>query len=99
MSAQFMKSVTSAAAGWRWGLQRAYRNHGVLGTAGLILRKAIQNVTPSRHQADPGGIEFDRRFDVDTRGNIALGRMSIKSANKAFGSRHQPVDPEMFKAL
>jgi len=55
----------------------------------------MELIAPGRHSEIPRS-EFDRKFQVDTSGEIHLTELEIDSANSAFGNSYQPSPPKVF---
>jgi SAM-dependent methyltransferase len=73
------------------------RRHGVFGSARLAVGRALM----IRSQARKWGAErdFDRYYDVDTRGIVPLELLQIPSANKASGFKYGGSDPDLFRMM
>jgi SAM-dependent methyltransferase len=83
--------------------EKSLVNRGVMGTFQYCLRavrESICSVTPSARQArahwDAMSLEFDRKFNVDTRGRFTVAGCKIDSKNWIYATGYGPVNETDF---
>ena len=80
-------------------VDRSLKRRGVAGTlkffVGNLPSVARELVSP-RGRTQTVKSEFDRKFHVDTAGEIHLSELDIQSPNWAFGNSYQPSPPRIF---
>jgi SAM-dependent methyltransferase len=81
----------------RWRLARARQRHGLVGSAGLVLREVASR--PAAWRQARLEREFDECHGVDTAGIVHLGALDIASPNKARGVRYQAANPDLVRRL
>jgi hypothetical protein len=80
-------------------VERSLKRRGVAGTLDFCIRNTPSVVTDlimAGRRTQTASSEFDRRFHVDTSGEIHLTDLEIDNANSAFGNSYQPSPPRMF---
>jgi SAM-dependent methyltransferase len=82
---------------FRWRLARARQRHGLVGSAGLVLREVASR--PAARRQVRLEREFDECHGVDTAGIVHLGALDIASPNKAWGVRYQAANPELVRRV
>jgi len=80
-------------------VERSLKRRGIAGTLKFFVSNfpstARELVSP-RGRTQPLESEFDRKFHVDTGGEIHLSELDIQSPNSAFGNSYQPSPPKIF---
>jgi hypothetical protein len=86
--------------------ERSFRRRGLAGTAKFVilnLPSLGKELLIGRPKVKRGQSEYDRKYHVDTGGEIHLSELDIESPNSAFGNSYQPSPPniiiEMIEAL
>ena len=93
-------------AEWKWEIKkfrRSLRDSGIAGTALHILLRIVNMLRPSRRREcrkrDAAMREFDRRYNVETAGEVSLARLEIDSVNKEHGVDYVGIDPDWFHTV
>src|SRR6516225_6530452 len=79
--------------------ERSLKRRGVAGTLKFCIRNipsVVMELKPAGKRTETLESEFDRKFHVDTSGQIHLSELDIQSPNSAFGNSYQPSAPSMF---
>jgi hypothetical protein len=80
-------------------VDRSIKRRGVAGTLKFFVGNfpsAARELVSPRTRTPPLESEFDRKFHVDTGGEIHLSELDIRSPNSAFGNSYQPSPPKIF---
>src|SRR5260370_35484421 len=80
-------------------LERSLKRRGLTGTVKFCvfnIPSFLKDLAPSQRRATFMQSEFDRKFHVDTCGEIDLSELDIESPHFAFGNSYQPSSPKMF---
>jgi 16S rRNA G966 N2-methylase RsmD len=79
--------------------ERSIKRRGVAGTVKfcvLNIPSVVMELIPPGKGTQNFESEFDRKFHVDTSGEIHLSELDISSPNSAFGNSYQPSAPKVF---
>jgi 16S rRNA G966 N2-methylase RsmD len=80
-------------------VDRSLKRRGLAGTVKFCMcniSSVMKEIVPSGRHAQSLQSEFDRKFHVDTGGEIHLSDLDIQSPNSAFGNSYQPSVPKVF---
>jgi hypothetical protein len=80
-------------------VERSLKRRGVAGTLKFFVGNfpsAARELVSPRGRTQSLESEFDRKFHVDTGGEIHLSELDIQSPNSAFGNSYQPSPPKIF---
>jgi SAM-dependent methyltransferase len=76
--------------GWAMKIRRSFRRRGFRGTIRLAALKVLHRLQ---------GAIFDRRYGVETSGNVELQDLNIESPNVIHGIRYQPTPTGAFRQM
>jgi hypothetical protein len=79
-------------------VDRSLKRRSILGTIKFIifnLGSVVTALTSSRTSGRSVPSEYDRKFNVDTSGQIHLSDLDIESPNSAFGNSYEPSPPKI----
>ena len=79
--------------------ERSLKRRGMAGTLKFAMHNVpsvVMELIPPRRRTQSAESEFDRKFHVDTSGEIHLSELDIQSPNSAFGNGYQPSAPKVF---
>ena len=86
--------------------ERSLRRRGLAGTVKFLvlnLPSVAKELLPGRRRLKQAQSDYDRKYHVDTGGEIHLSELDIESPNSAFGNSYQASPPniivEMISAL
>src|SRR5215469_1020975 len=79
--------------------ERSLKRRGVAGTLKFCMHNipsVVMELIPPGKRTQTLESEFDRKFHVDTSGEIHLSELAIQSPSSAFGNSYQPSAPKEF---
>lgn len=76
-------------------IERLLKTRGVIGGIRFVVSSAFDTISKSRRQTlsprEAKGLEFDRKYGVNTSGKIQLAELDIESENWIYGVRYRPI--------
>jgi predicted RNA methylase len=81
---------------------RSFRRRGLGGTVKFLvlnLPSVVKEILPGRRRLKQAQSDYDRKYHVDTSGEIHLSELDIESPNSAFGNSYQASPPNIIAEM